>query len=242
MIGAAAIAVGIAMIAIAVAVLSDDEGSSSSGAPANGAPAGESEQPASGQGGGTSGGAASGGGDLSRQLSARRRVRAPAFALDVVDEGAAPAQGRAGALSEAVAGGSLALARLRGSPVVLHMWSSQCGPCRSDARPIQTTWQRWGPRGVAFVGVSVDEPAEAAQKFAREYHLTYPIVRDGGGRVADAYGVTSLPETFFISRSGDVVGHVAGSPSVRQMELGAAAARTGRTFGSEQGGSREPRS
>ena len=66
-------------------------------------------------------------------------------------------------------------------------------------------------------------------------------MRDAAGRVADAYGVTSLPETFFISRTGDVIGHVAGSPSVRQMELGTAAARAGRTFGSEQGGSREPR-
>ena len=58
--------------------------------------------------------------------------------------------------------------------------------------------------------------------------------------MARAYGVTGLPETFFISAPGDVVGHVAGSPSVRQMELGTAAAREGRSFGSEQGGSRVP--
>ena len=137
--------------------------------------------------------------------------------------------------------GSLALTRLRGSPVVLHVWSSDCGPCRSAARLVETTWRRWGRRGVAFVGLSVNEPAAAALKFAREYDLSYPLVRDAAGRVADAYGVTSLPETFFISRTGDVIGSVAGNPSVRQMELGTAAAQTGRTFGSEQGGSREPR-
>ena len=59
--------------------------------------------------------------------------------------------------------------------------------------------------------------------------------------MARAYGVEVLPETFFISRSGEVVGHVAGSPSVLQMEQGAASARAGRTFGSEEGGSRVPR-
>ena len=125
-------------------------------------------------------------------------------------------------LSEAVAGGSLALTRLRGSPVVLHVWSSACGPCRSDARLIETTWQRWGRRGVAFVGLSVDESEAAAARFAREYGLSYPIVRDPGGRVADAFGVTTLPETFFISSTGDIVGSVAGSPSVGQMEQGTA--------------------
>jgi peroxiredoxin len=121
------------------------------------------------------------------------------------------------------------------------MWSSGCAPCRSDARLIETTWQRWGRRGVAFVGLSVDEPESTATRFAREYGLSYPIVRDPGGRVADAFGVTSLPATFFISSAGDVIGYVTGSPSVRQMELGTAAARAGRAFGSEQGGSREPR-
>ena len=178
-------------------------------------------------------------GDLAQKLERRQDAPAPGFALEVVDKGSPPPQ--SGPLEQAVAGDSLALTGLRGTPVVLHMWSSRCGPCRSDARLIQTTWQRWGRRGVAFVGVSVEEPAEGAERFAREYDLSYPIVRDGSGRVADAYGVTSLPETFFISSSGDVVGHVAGSPSVRQMELGAAAARAGRAFGSEQGGSREPR-
>jgi hypothetical protein len=59
--------------------------------------------------------------------------------------------------------------------------------------------------------------------------------------MANAYGVRSLPETFFISSTGDLIGHVSGTPSVRQMELGTAAARAGRTFGSEQGGSRVPR-
>jgi hypothetical protein len=58
--------------------------------------------------------------------------------------------------------------------------------------------------------------------------------------VARAYGVTGLPETFFISASGDIVGRVSGSPSVGQMEMGTTAAREGRSFGSEQGGSRVP--
>jgi cytochrome c biogenesis protein CcmG/thiol:disulfide interchange protein DsbE len=137
-----------------------------------------------------------------------------------------------------MAGDRLALARLRGSPVVLYVWSSSCGPCRPSSRLVETTWQRWGRRGVAFLGLSVDKSAAAAIRFANEYDLTYPTLRDGAGRVAGAYGVTNLPETFFISSSGEIVGHVDGSPTVRQLELGTAAARAGRPFGNEEGGSR----
>ena len=120
------------------------------------------------------------------------------------------------------------------------MWSSQCGPCRADARLIETTWKRWGRRGVVFVGVSVDEPAQDGRARLRrpvrpQLSVRAPTERPG----RDAYGVTALPETFFISAAGDIVGEVAGSPSVRQMELGAAAARTGRAVRQRAG--RQPR-
>jgi peroxiredoxin len=239
--GAAAIAAGVVLIAIAVVATSGDGGGgpAKTGSEQAGTDQDRQASPA-GEGDGQKGSKPAQDRSLSGQLDRRRTVRAPGFDLQVIDQGSAPAQGRA-PLENAVADGSLSLAKLRGSPVVLHVWSSECGPCRADARLIETTWQRWGRRGVAVLGVSVDEPADKAQQFARQYDLSYPLLHDEGGRVAEAYGVTSLPETFFISSSGEVVGQVSGSPSVRQMEVGAAAARAGRAFGSEQGGSRVPR-
>ncbi len=220
--GAAAIAVGITLIVIAFTSASDDGGDDPPSAAekrpsAPQAPQRQQTAPADRAGAtGPAGNARAK--SLSKAVSRGRRAPAPGFAVEVVEKGSPPAQARP--LEEAVAGDSLALTRLRGSPVVLSVWSSDCGPCRADARLIETTWQRWGRRGVAFVGLSVGESADDAQKFADEYDLSYPIVRDAAGRVANAYGVTSLPETFFISGTGDIIGHVAGRPSVRQMELG----------------------
>ncbi len=239
LLGAAAIAVGVVLIIIALSV-SGNESTDGAQAPSDAPGAAPDRTPAGGRSDRRSDDDAAGSGGLSGKLDRGSKVTAPGFALEVVRTGSPPPQSET--LAQAVAGGTLALTALRGTPVVLQMWSSRCGPCRADARLVQTTWQRWGRRGVAFVGVSVEEPAADAARFAREYDLSYPIIRDGSGRIADAYGVSSLPETFFIASTGDIVGHVAGSPSVRQMELGAAAARAGRAFGSEQGGSREPRS
>ena len=120
----------------------------------------------------------------------------------------------------AAAKDSLELSELRGTPVVLHLWSSQCAPCRADTRLVEATWKRWGPRGVMFVGASVKESAGAARAVIRQYDLTYPGISDRSGEIAPRYGVTALPQTFFISAEGDIVGEVAGSPSVRQLELG----------------------
>ena len=240
--GGAAIAVGIALIVIALTALSgDDEGGSTQTAPQKAerptAPERPSTSPSQEPGSAPSPNAR--GKELSEAVSQRRPVRAPGFAVELVREGSAPTTVRP--LAQAVAGGSLALARLRGSPVILHMFSSRCGPCRGDARLIETTWRRFGRRGVAFIGLGVGDSERAVERFARAYDLSYPVARDAAGRVADAYGVTSLPQTIFISATGDVVGQVAGSVTVGQMQQGTAAAIAGRTIGSLQGASRVPR-
>ncbi len=225
LIGAAAIVAGIVLIVIALVVMSDD---------GDNAPSGNSRQ----QPGGTSGGPPAGA-EPPKAVRAGKRVRAPGFSLAIVQAGTPPAPARA-PLQRASRSGALDLGRLKGTPVVLHVWSSECTPCRADARLVQATWERWGRRGVAFVGMSVDAREAEALRFARQYGLTYPIVHDKAAQVARSYGVERLPEVFFISAAGDVVGRVVGSPSVRQMEFGATAAQSARSIGSEQGSSSAP--
>jgi hypothetical protein len=93
---------------------------------------------------------------------------------------------------------------------------------------------------VLFVGANVNEPTDEARAVIRQYALTYPGISDRSAKIAELYGATALPQTFFISAGGDIVGAVAGSPSVRQLEVGASSAKSGRPFGSEQGSSRVP--
>jgi cytochrome c biogenesis protein CcmG/thiol:disulfide interchange protein DsbE len=240
LIGTAAVIVGVILIVVAATTLSDENGDNSNTTPAGQQPPAGSVKRSGppGNGGESSGNDAPGSG-ISRELAQGRRVHAPAVSLVVIGGGSPPPRVRE-PIHKATNGGKLAVGGLKGSPIVLHMWSSRCVPCRTDARLIEVTWKRWGPRGVVFAGLSVDEPREAALRFARQYDLSYPIASDPKGQVAHAYGVTGLPETFFISASGDIVGRVSGSPSVGQMEMGTAAAREGRSFGSEQGGSRVP--
>ncbi len=47
--------------------------------------------------------------------------------------------------------------------------------------------------------------------------MTYPLVRDGPGQVVAKYGLTGVPETFFVGRSGKLVEHVAGQVASAQL-------------------------
>jgi thiol-disulfide isomerase/thioredoxin len=246
LLGALAVAAGVALLVAAIVGLSSDDGGDSVGQNERTAPevpiTEGSEPPAGDTNGGQSGGQDSSGTNaqgaaIQRELARGELVRAPDFTLDVIHEGTLPARLRE-PFQRARSGNALQLSKLRGTPVVLHMSSSRCPPCRADSRLVESTWKRWGPRGVLFLGISVND--SSAEAVIRQYRLTYPFVADGDSEVAGRYGATSLPHTVFITAGGDIVGEVAGSPSVRQLELGTAATRSGEAFGAEQGSSRVP--
>ena len=102
-------------------------------------------------------------------------------------------------------GQPLALEGLRGQVVVLNFWASWCRPaCYEEAPVLERGWRAWRDRGVIVVGVDIQDTVEAAQKFIRDFSLTFPNARDITGRVSIDYGVYGVPETFFIDRRGRI--------------------------------------
>jgi cytochrome c biogenesis protein CcmG/thiol:disulfide interchange protein DsbE len=110
------------------------------------------------------------------------------------------------------ANGTLDLASLRGKPVVLNFWASWCVPCKGEAKLLEQSWQQYRSRGVVFVGVDYTDVVSDARTFMTHHGVTYPIVQDGSGRIGDKYGLTGVPETFFIDKNGRLVGsHIIGT-------------------------------
>lgn len=107
--------------------------------------------------------------------------------------------------------GSLDLGALRGRVVVLNFWSSWCIPCREEAPALEATWQRYRERGVMVVGVNVQDLTPEALRFLHETRTTYPTVRDKDNTVYRAYGLTGVPETFFVDRFGRIVSKFPGA-------------------------------
>lgn len=96
------------------------------------------------------------------------------------------------------------LADYRGEIVLLNVWATWCGPCREEMPSIEALHQRYGPRGLKVVAVSIDDPGseQAIRDFAREYGLTFEILHDASGDIARDYQTTGIPETFIIGRDG----------------------------------------
>ncbi|MFQ5664000.1 MAG: cytochrome c biogenesis protein/redoxin [Terriglobia bacterium] len=103
-------------------------------------------------------------------------------------------------------GSTLRLSELRGKVVVVNFWASWCLPCRLEIPFFNQTYQEYGPQGVEFVGISVDDGGwKDIDNFRQETPIEYLVVLDPDKKAADAFGgLPGLPVTFFIDRQGRI--------------------------------------
>jgi thiol-disulfide isomerase/thioredoxin len=114
------------------------------------------------------------------------------------------------------ASGTIDLASLRGKPVVLNFFASWCEPCKAESKVLETAAQQYKDR-VVFLGVDYHDVTSDGRHFLQAHGITYPTVQDGSGMVGDRYGLTGVPETYFIDAQGRLVGsHIEGTVAHQQ--------------------------
>ena len=106
------------------------------------------------------------------------------------------------------------LSDYRGKPVVLNFWSSRCGPCQMEMPDFQKAYNEFG-EDVHFLMVNVTDGAwdtvDSASSFITENSYTFPVLYDTDGSAASAYGVSSLPTTYFIDAEGNGIAYGMGA-------------------------------
>lgn len=108
-------------------------------------------------------------------------------------------------------GDYLKLSDYRGKVVFLNIWASWCPPCREEMPSMESLYQRQKGPNFEMLAVSIDQKgAEVIRPFTVKYGLTFPVLLDPDGKTQRLYGLTGVPETFIIDKSGVVIKKIIG--------------------------------
>lgn len=114
-------------------------------------------------------------------------------------------------LPAADGGGAVALKDLlaRSKAVAVIFVATKCPVSNAYNGRMAELAKEYAAKGVAVVGINSNktEPAAEVAAHAKEHGFTFPVVKDEGNRVADAYGATHTPEVFVISPKGELLYH-----------------------------------
>lgn len=104
-----------------------------------------------------------------------------------------------------LAGGTLDLAGLRGSVVLVAVWAAWCAPCRHELPVLVAAERRLHDRGLRLVGIDVRDGARQARDLLAEVGGDPAgSITDPYGRLAAAWQVRGVPETFVVDAAGRV--------------------------------------
>lgn len=161
---------------------------------------------------------------LGDSLGRGEAVALPGFELEVLMRGELP-DSLVLAVTPALSDGRLSPQELRGTPLLINVWASWCGPCREESPALRAAWREAARTKVLVLGLNQQDVRAGARRFAREEGLTYPSVRDPTDDTAKEFGATGVPETFAVDARGRIVGHRAGAitPEVALALMRAAA-------------------
>jgi cytochrome c biogenesis protein CcmG/thiol:disulfide interchange protein DsbE len=100
-------------------------------------------------------------------------------------------------------GPPLALASLRGKPVIVDFWASWCGPCKQSLPHLDALARRHPEVAVVAIDLTDQDDLLAARRFFDDQHLAIALLADDG-RTHARYGVGPIPHTVLIDREGVV--------------------------------------
>jgi len=107
---------------------------------------------------------------------------------------------------------------LKGKVVILHFWQIGCSSCRLEMPAMDELYGKYRRKGLEVLAVNVGQPKERVKTFAAELGVSYPILIDMDGKNAQLYGVTDVPRTYVIDRSGVVRYRILGGAAPEMLK------------------------
>jgi thiol-disulfide isomerase/thioredoxin len=118
-------------------------------------------------------------------------------------------------------GKAFKLSDLKGKVLVIDLWATWCGPCRSSIPELVNLQKEFGPRGFEVIGLDIDpdtDTPEDVKAFADQYDINYKLAFAERELAASIMRGGNIPQSIVVGRDGKIVEHFIGFHPVRTPE------------------------
>jgi len=104
------------------------------------------------------------------------------------------------------------------SVTMVDFWNSWCQQCIQEAEELEQSYKKLYDKNIQFIGVAIWDDQNAIKSHIKEYDISYHNVIDEEGKVAIEFGVTGIPEKYFINSNGEIIMKILGPTTSEQLE------------------------
>ena len=105
-----------------------------------------------------------------------------------------------------------------GHPSVVMFFASWCTVCREELPKIEKYLSAHNLGSTQVIGIDALDAKSAGRTFVKQMGLSYPVAYDPDGKVTtNEFGISNLPETMFIDKSGVIKGVYLGAIPVSEF-------------------------
>jgi len=116
-------------------------------------------------------------------------------------------------------GNVIVLSSLRGRPVVLRFFETDCRFCKADTPAFVNFYKKNGEENLTIIYIgSFYESEQSLAEFAAELGVVFPVVMDKGGRLANLYNILAYPQTLFLGPEGEILAAILGGVGEAELE------------------------
>ncbi len=114
--------------------------------------------------------------------------------------------------SDAIKGGQVSSASLKGKVVIVDFWATWCPPCVAEIPNMVKLYDEYKDKGVEFVGVTLDAPRDQGgydqlKDFVEKNKVQWPQYYEGktpATEFATNWGIQAIPTVFAVDAEGNL--------------------------------------
>jgi thiol-disulfide isomerase/thioredoxin len=110
-------------------------------------------------------------------------------------------------------GAKFNLDAMGGRVVLVDFWATWCAPCNEELPELKKIAKEFVGQPFVMISVSSDKDEAVWKGFIQKHEMTWVQYRDGDHKLADEFGVTSIPHYFTIDSDGVLTSETLGAGS-----------------------------